>query len=95
MTLSEAEQELLSALKEYVPTDTELCIIKPNTIEKPYGWIFFVNTCQFMRTKRIGDALIGLGPIVLLKAGYTVHLLPASSPTEEAIQEFEREHSLA
>ncbi len=62
-------------------------------IEKPYGWVFFYNTKEFLETGDPAYALMSNTPFVFTNDGRKFPLR-MSCTVEEAIAEIEREQSL-
>lgn len=42
-------------------------ILENETVEKPYGWIFFYQHRNWIETRRVRDGFIGNGPILVDK----------------------------
>ena len=70
----------------------ELAIIDDETIEKEYGWVFFYQTKDYLKTGSIIDALVGNAPYIVNK--YTGELIETgtANPIEEYIAEYESEN---
>lgn len=93
MTREDAAQFALTWVAAHVEDEgIELCISE--TLEKPYGWYFSINSCRYFETGLIKHGLFGLGPVIVLLRDQTVHLLNSRGSTQEAILEFERDNSL-
>jgi len=71
-----------------------LVVLDELTQERPYGWVFFLNTRRFAETRNRRDAVIGIGPVVYRKQDRSIHKLPSGIPTERAIHDFECRESL-
>ena len=69
--------------------ETPIIILDEETIEKPYGWIFFYTSQQFYETDDVSYALAGNGPIVVEKADGSVHQLGTAEPEEVTIRAYE------
>ena len=76
------------------PNET-LLVVDSETIEKPYGWVFFYNTKTFIETNDFSHALGGNGPVVLLSKDKSLHSLGSARPLEDEIRAFEEEHGLS
>jgi hypothetical protein len=68
----------------------ELVVLDELTKERPYGWVFFVNTRRFAETKDRRFAVIGNGPVIFRKVDQSIHKLPSGVSPEDAIADFER-----
>ncbi len=72
----------------------ELVILDAETIEKPYGWVFFYQSKQYVQTGEPSYRLAGNGPIVLLVDDCSIHYLGSACSIEETIGEFEEQKGL-
>ena len=73
-----------------LPRSNECIIVEEDTIEKPFGWVFFYTTKKFVETKDKKFIRPGNGPIVVERSNGKVTHLPSSIPPKRAIEEFER-----
>ena len=88
MTREDAAQIALTWVATQVEDEgIELCISE--SIEKPYGWYFSINSCRYFETGLIKHGLLSLGPVIVLSRDRSVHLLNSRVSTQEAILEFE------
>jgi Immunity protein 35 len=46
-------------------TSIEVTIIDEATISKPYGWVFFYQSTDYLKTENISDMLAGNAPILV------------------------------
>lgn len=74
------------------PTGTKkikLVIIDNETIEKKWGWVFFYNTEDYLKTGDIYEALVGNAPYIVNR--YTGELFETGTAydIEEYIKEYE------
>jgi hypothetical protein len=86
------KQEAEKIAREYIRSIVEdkslaVEIIEDETIEKPYGWIFFYQSKQYLDTRDIRHVLVGNGPILVIKSGAVIHF-PSAIPEDEAIRRF-------
>jgi len=81
------------ALFSFIDQGVELVVLDELTIEKPYGWVLFVESKEFVETGNPEACVAGNGPTVVLRDG-SVHMLGSGQPTEDALREFERERGL-
>ena len=75
--------------KAAIAVDGGVAISIPQTIRKPYGWIFFYNSRRYLETGDALEALGGNGPIVVEREGGRLHVLPSHSDPAVVIMEFE------
>ena len=81
----------INAEDSYAEQTVELVIIDDETIEKEYGWVFFYQTKEYLKTGNIVDALVGNAPYIVNK--YTGELIETgtANPIEVYIAEYESE----
>jgi hypothetical protein len=75
--------------KDYHLDEDRLVIIEEETIEKPYGWVFFYNSERFLKTSDSEYALAGNGPVIVERATGAVHLFGTAEPPETVIRKYE------
>ena len=71
-TYNQAKESVLryiNRLKKHIPEelDLECAIIEEQTIEKPYGWVFFYQSKQYLESDDIRGLLVGNSPILFEK----------------------------
>ena len=76
-------------------TNGRLIVLTSKTISKQYGWIFFYATEKFAETKDRKYALIGAGPILVMKKDGELHQFGSGKTLEEWLNPFERKHKLS
>ena len=42
-------------------------VMEEETIERPYGWLFFIETKRFIETRNYRDGLLSVGSILVEK----------------------------
>lgn len=62
------------------------------TIERPFGWVFFYNSKQFVDSGDVQHALFGNAPLIVSRADGSIHVTGTGEPIEHYIQEYERAH---
>ena len=92
LTREEARQLVyarISAEGSCAEHTVELAILDNETIEKEYGWVFFYQTKEYLKTGNILDALVGNAPYIVNK--YTGELIETgtANPIEDYIAEYE------
>ena len=82
----------INAHDPYADQTVELAIIDDETIEKEYGWVFFYQTKEYLKTGNIIDALVGNAPYIVNK--YTGELIETGTadPIEQYIAEYESDN---
>lgn len=63
-----------------------------STIEKPYGWVFFYNTKEFLETGNRLAALGGNAPIMVEKATGQIYITGTAHPLDHYLADYERFH---
>jgi hypothetical protein len=71
-----------------------LTIIDNATIEKPYAWIFFYNSKQFIETGNIMDALGGNAPLFISKFTGHIATFATGQSIDKMIDEYEEREKI-
>jgi hypothetical protein len=92
LTREEARQLVYARISAESPCAeqaVELAIVDSETIEKEYGWVFFYQTKEYLKSGNIIDALVGNAPFIVNK--YTGELIETgtANPIEDYIAEYE------
>jgi hypothetical protein len=66
-------------------------MLDQQTLERPFGWVFFPVTASYAATRNMRDAKPGFGPLVVERATGRTHFLTTSRPPHVAIAQFEAE----
>jgi Immunity protein 35 len=82
ITQFEALELVSLTLRKLTTPKNPLVVLSAQTIEKPFGWIFFYNSKRFLETGLFRDRLAGAGPIVVHKIDGKVELVGASTWSE-------------
>ncbi|MFI6180012.1 YrhB domain-containing protein [Nonomuraea sp. NPDC051191] len=88
---SEAERIALEFSRDLMTQyDREEIVLNDEAaIEKPYGWLFVFTTAAFLRTRDWEDALLGAGPLLVLREDGQVVVLPTFYSEEDALRAYE------
>ena len=62
-----------------------------NTIERPFGWVFYYNSRKFIETGSDRYRLLGPGPVIVDRHSGVIKFFGSDTSDEEAIEEYERE----
>jgi hypothetical protein len=92
LTLDEARAIVMKNLPKMGPP-IELVVIDNETIVKPYGWVFFFTSKQWLETEDVNFMIGGNGPVVVRHNGKCYRLSSAGSP-KDTIAAFEKEKGL-
>jgi hypothetical protein len=70
-------------------TDGKAELLLNETISKPYGWIFFYQSKQFLKTNKFSDMLLGNAPILVRRDG-ELKVFGTAKSIEQYLEEYER-----
>ncbi len=93
ITKAEAEALVLEQLHKMESPDQPFAINTSKTLEKPFGWVFFYNSKQFIETNNIIFRLAGNGPIFVNKHTHAVTVCGTNKPVQILIEEYEKQLS--
>lgn len=66
-------------------------LLRDQTTAKPYGWLFFYQSKDFVRDpSNVSAAYAGNGPFLVRRADGHVHVFGTSTPIEAQLAEYER-----
>ncbi len=68
-----------------------LCTVR-DVCTRPYGWVFSVQTDEFLRTGDPSAQLVGNGPLVVEAKDGAVHSLESAYSLADALTRFEHKH---
>ncbi len=71
-------------------TQHDFVLMEEKTIERPFGWVFFYATRQFIQTGDRNFLVPGSAPFVVNRSDGTVEQLPTSVPPARAIELHEK-----
>lgn len=91
INFNEAKSLAISWIRDIQEPDNELCLVLEETIEKPYGWIFFYNSKQFLEKHDFDYAIAGNAPILVDRNG-SIHLTGTAEPIEFYIKIFDNKY---
>ncbi|MFN7990014.1 MAG: YrhB domain-containing protein [Thermoanaerobaculia bacterium] len=73
-------------------------IVDERTLETPWGWVFFYESEEFLRTRDFAEALVGNGPIGVARADGKLYEIGSADSIGDAlarIAEAERQRRLS
>lgn len=88
MTHDDARQLALAKLRTYESPE-ELVLLDSQTVERPYGWVFFYNSRRFVETGNVLYALAGNGPLLVCDDG-SITVLGTAHPLDVELRTFEK-----
>src|SRR5712692_1180376 len=71
----------------------ELALWEKETIEKPFGWVFFYDSKSFVEFGDDSDPLAGNAPIIVDRRTGSIYETGTSKPIEYYIENYEKYHS--
>jgi hypothetical protein len=78
------------ALVEKALANPEFVILADQTIERPWGWVFFYQSKRYLSTGDHADALAGNAPYLVNKHTGAVIVTGTGEPVEDYIANYER-----
>src|SRR5688572_834819 len=82
----------LAHLAKLVPADDkEIVLLENQTIERPFGWVFFYDTKAYVEGGDFRDALLGNAPLIVDRHDGSVHETGTGEPVEFYISQYERQ----
>ncbi len=73
----------------------ELVIVEGSTIEKDFGWVFFYNSAEYLRTLDFRYALGGNAPIIVDKKDGKITVTGTAHCVEHYIDEYEKSNHVS
>ena len=87
--LTYAKAERLASLWVELSTDGD-CEIQPEvTIDRPYGWVFFYQSKEYLKHGRFEDQSLGNAPIIVDRVNGELNVAGTAKPIEEYLKEYE------
>ncbi|MFW5443461.1 MAG: YrhB domain-containing protein [Methylococcaceae bacterium] len=71
-----------------------LMLADTETIEKPFGWIFFYNSKDYLETGELSYMLAGNAPFIVDKENGQLHVTGTDQSIEHYISEYEKQRSI-
>ena len=97
MTYDEARDLVHKKINEpdpYWPDRPGISILDDETIKKSWGWVFFYQSSEFLRTGVTSDALAGNAPYIVHKHSGELVETGTAYPIEYYIEQYEKMHGL-
>jgi hypothetical protein len=90
LTKEQALEIVLKKLRQMSSPDDPFIIVEADTIEKPFGWVFFYNSKKFIETGIFRYRLAGNGPVMVNKTTRMVEFCGTNKPVQELIKDYEQ-----
>lgn len=68
-----------------------LQIVDSETIEKSFGWVFFYNSKEYLKTGDFRYMLTGNSPFIVNRNSGEVHITGTAKPIEDYIVDYEKQ----
>ncbi|QSI30217.1 hypothetical protein GNX71_11730 [Variovorax sp. RKNM96] len=75
---------------DLLPDDDEFILLDEQTLEKPWGWVFFYTSKKWHETRDGRYAVAGNAPILVEKRTGQLIATGTAMPTEHYIENYER-----
>ena len=92
LTREKAKEIIESKLNQpdpYWPDKPKIVVIDEQTVEKEWGWVFFYNTTEYLKTEELDDALVGNAPYIVNKNTGEIIETGTAYDIEHYIKEYE------
>ena len=70
-------------------TDGSGVVLDDQTVERPYGWVFFYQSRAYLKTRQPTLALRGNAPVIFNRISGEYHVTGTAEPLEHYIAEYE------
>jgi hypothetical protein len=64
-------------------------ILDDKTIERPFGWVFFYESREYLDTRDLALRMIGNAPLIVDRRDGSIHVTGTAEPIEHYIKEYE------
>ena len=71
-------------------TDGAGVVVESQTLDKPYGWIFFYSSRAFAESGNPLDALVGNAPLIFNRTSGEYHVTGTAHPIEKYVADYEQ-----
>ena len=88
LTQSEAHS-LAEAYLQSLAIEGGVVILPASTIERPFGWVFFWQSREFVETGNLGARLTGNAPLIVNRHDRSVSATGTALPIESYIAGYE------
>ena len=90
-TVRDARRLVEDELQRLAPLpDDEWMVLAQETIEKPWGWVFFYTSRKFHETGEFRYAIAGNAPFIVEKQSGRVLVTGTAKPVQHYIDNYER-----
>ncbi|UXA65158.1 YrhB family protein [Xanthomonas prunicola] len=90
LTRDQAKQLVQSLLDSQITEmDCEVAVIDSATLERPFGWVFFCQSKEYLLTGNYSTQLAGNSPLIVNRHTGQVVATGTAEPAEEYIARYE------
>ena len=84
-------QKALSVIRTYVSaaSDGLAVILEDHTIDRPYGWVFFYQSREYVESGDTRRVLIGNAPLIFNRVSGEVRVTGTAMPIEDYLRKYE------
>lgn len=82
------EDALLKANGYLNEMDLNVCLLTEHTIEFEYGWVFFYQSAEYLRTGDYSEILLGNAPFIINKYDGSLYVTGTAYSEEVYIEEY-------
>ena len=90
LTQTEALEIISKKLQQMSTSADPFVVVEKNTVEKPFGWVFFYNSKRYVETGEFRYRLAGNGPVIVNKHNGSVEFFGTNKPPQEIVEEYEK-----
>jgi hypothetical protein len=82
--------EARAAARRYLDerAEVEVVILDEHTREEDFGWVFFYQSAEYVKSSCTSDLLAGNAPIVVLRDSGEIHVTGTALPVDDYLEKF-------
>jgi hypothetical protein len=92
LTREKAKEKIESIINEpdpYWQDKPKLEVVDEQTIEKEWGWVFFYNTSEYLKSGKLNEGLLGNAPYIINRETGEITETGTAYDIEHYIKEYE------
>ena len=84
-------EQALEIAKQWVRlnSDNDAVVHEEITMTRPYGWVFFYQSREYIETGELGQMLVGNAPIIFDRFDGELRVTGTAEPIEHYLREYE------
>ena len=87
---AEQAKQIATTAIQSIANGHDFVIVSDQTIERPFGWVFFYTTRQYLETDNPSYIVPGNGPLIVLSSDGSHEWLSTAMPPQKAIEVYEK-----